>query len=142
MHEFAFDTLCFLCFEEIAIDEIFGIEFGDPTQTGFQRRGGVIDIMAIEAVPFLQTQAVTGTQTDRRQTEGFAYFEQRIPYLLALLCREIELETTGSGITCVRQDHTRYARETPLAESVIINGFQIRIGQQLQQLGGFRSLHG
>ena len=32
MNQFAFDAFCFLLFQEITVDEIFGIQFGDPSQ--------------------------------------------------------------------------------------------------------------
>ena len=97
--------------------------------------------MAVEAVPFLQTQAVACTQTDRCQTEVFAYLEECIPDLLAMLLREIQLKSARTGIARIAKDDALHACEGPLAERIIRNRTQIGVGQQLQELSSLRTLH-
>ena len=98
--------------------------------------------MSVQTVPFLQTEAVTGTQTDGGETKGLTYLKQRIPDLQTFVSREIKLEATGTGVACIREDHTRYTGKTPLTERIVIDGLEVRIGEELQQLRRLRSLYG
>ena len=141
MYQFALYAFGFLLLQELLVDEVLSIQFGDPSQAGFQRRGGVVDIMTVEAVPFLQTQTVACAESDRSQSERFTYFEERIPYLFALLGREVQLKAAGTRITRIAQYDALHTCEVPLTETIVRNRTQVSIGQQLQQFRSFRTLN-
>ena len=47
MNQFAFHAFGFLGFQEIAVDEILGIQFGNLSESGFQRRSRLVNIVTV-----------------------------------------------------------------------------------------------
>ena len=68
----AFDALFLLSFQHIAADKIAFTELDDPVEAGFERRRGLIDVVAVQAHAGLEAEGVAGAQTDRLNPLGLA----------------------------------------------------------------------
>ena len=64
-HELALESLEFLHPQGLVSDERCAlVELYHPAQACFERCGGVVDIIAVERVPHLETERVAGAEPD------------------------------------------------------------------------------
>src|SRR4051794_5162686 len=70
------------------------VELHDPAEARFQRRGGVVDFVSVQSVAHLQSERVTGAETDRLG----AGLEERGPDLHRVPLPAVQLEAVFSGV--------------------------------------------
>jgi len=88
--EFAFYALFLLLLQGGTVDEVLAVdELRDPAQAGFDGRGRLVDIVAVEAESHLQTERVACAEADRLDALGLASLEERLPDLESILGVEI-----------------------------------------------------
>ena len=139
--ELTSNALFFLALQLSSVGELLAIhEFRDPTQTSLDRRGRIVEVIAIEAEAHLQTQCVTCAQTNRLDTLRLTCLEDRIPDGHSIFQMEIELKTSCSRITCIRNDYLLATRKLTSREGVIGNRREIHRCQTLQYLQRLRTL--
>ena len=132
-YQTTFGTLCFLFGVVFTVDKIFAIDkFGDPTQPGFDRGGGVVDIVAVEAEAHLQTQCVARTQTDIFQSHVSTRFPESGPQLVGVFVGYIDLAATCTGITGCRNNGILNAGHFGLDKGVV--GEVLHIGFRAELL--------
>src|SRR5574343_1358928 len=123
-HEFSVHTGGFLHRQHIFRGKIFG-EFGDPSQAGFERTGGIINIISIETIAHFQAEGIAGTETDRLDAFACTSYENGVPNFIGVivLVFEIDLYSTCSGITGGTHQYILHTGEYAFGKSVI---FQIQ----------------
>ena len=140
--EFAFYALFLLLLQGGAVDEVLALdEFRDPAQAGFDGRGRLVDVVAVEAESHLQTQRVACAEADRLDALGLASLEERLPDLESILRVEIQLEAAGAGVARVGNDDVGAACELARLEAVVGDGVEVDFRQALQHLLRLRALH-
>ena len=86
-------------FHQRPVDEILSFgEFGNPAQAAFDGRCGVVDVVAVEAEAFFQTQRIAGPEADVLQPVLPAGLPERLPEFVAVLVGRIDLAAARSGI--------------------------------------------
>ena len=70
------------------------VQLHDPAQPGLERRGGVVDLVAVERVAHLQPQRVAGAQPDRLGAGP----DQRLPDLRRVPLPAVQLEAVLAGV--------------------------------------------
>ena len=141
-HQPAGHALGLLLLQQGAVDELLALgEFGDPAQSAFERRGGVVDVVAVEAEALLQTQRIARAQTDILESELFAGLPERFPEFVAVFVGRVNLAAARSGIARDRKDGVA-ACDLHLFEGVVLHLLDRLVAHLLHDLHGQRSLHG
>ncbi|MPN15193.1 hypothetical protein SDC9_162522 [bioreactor metagenome] len=85
--------------EHGTIDEVFTLyKLGNPTQSRFNRRSRIINVIAVQTEAHLQTKRIAGTQSHGLDSKLLPRFKNSIPYSICMLGIEIEFKTTGTRI--------------------------------------------
>src|SRR5207244_3648035 len=103
--ELAARALRFLALEDVASHEITLVKFHDPAKVGFERRGGVVDVISVERHLRFETQRVSGPQTAWRHTGLDDLFEQQRTFRR----RNVDFESIFARIAGARDDRRRSA---------------------------------
>ena len=141
--QLAGDSFGLLFFQGSPVGEVLPLhEFGNPSQSGLQRRSRIVDVVSIQAESHFQTEGITGTQTDRLDTEFRSGFENGVPYLQGILRIEIQFETTRTCIPCIRNDDLRNTGKFTYLESIIRYLGKVDRSQLLQGSQSLGSLNG
>lgn len=118
--ELALDALGLLLLEEgLAGEVLLRDELRDPAETSFEGRGGIADIVAVEAEAYFEAERVASAETDGADAFGLTCFEDSVPDLLTVLGVEVDLEATSTGVARVGEDDLRTASEGADFEGVV-----------------------
>ena len=134
-HQAAAEPLRFQFEQRIASNKIVFIQLGDPAQPRLQRRGTLIDIIAIETVFFLQAQGVACPQADRSDVKFLPGGKDLLPDRPGMLAVKVQFKSRFPGIAG-RGDNHLHPGEHAFAKPVKLNLREIHVGEFLE--GGFR----
>ena len=119
--QFAHDTLGFLLFQHSTVDELLALgKLRNPPQTGLDGRSRIVDVVAIKAESFLQTERIARTETDVLQSVLGTGFPKRHPKFLTVLVRCVNFATARTGIPRNRKNDAA-SGHSRLAECIILH---------------------
>ena len=124
--EFLLYSFLFLLFQQSSAGEIFaGQEFGNPAQTGFQRTGVIVNIVAVQTKTHFQPQGIAGSQSYGLNAVFSTGFENSLPELRTLFGLKIEFKTACARIACVGDQDIVYTGHFAVSEMIVRNGFEV-----------------
>ena len=142
-YQLAYRTLRFLFLQHRTISEILAFyKLGNPSQSGFDRRRGIVQIISIQAEAHFKTKRIAGTESDRLDTEFRACLEHGIPYLHRRFRIEVEFKTTCTGIAGIGNNDIRFACKLTVRKGIIREFGKVDGSQFLQCLDSLRTLYG
>ena len=100
-HKFAFHAFRFLLHEAVFGGEISGLaQFGDPAKTRFEGAGGVVDVVAVEAVAHFEAERVACAESGRLDAVLLPSLEHLVPDFGDILVFGVNLEAARAGVSC------------------------------------------
>ncbi|OAV70970.1 hypothetical protein Barb7_03224 [Bacteroidales bacterium Barb7] len=100
--EFAGDAFFLLAFDGSAIGKVLAFgEFGNPAKSGFDGRGGVVQIVAVETEAGFEAERVARTESDWFDAFATTCFKEGVPNSKGMSGRKVKLEASGTRIACV-----------------------------------------
>src|SRR5690606_855580 len=109
-NEFAFYSFFFLTFKSGSVDEVLS-KLRNPTESCFQWRGCVIDVVAVKAEAFFKPQRIACTKSNGFDSLVFSGLKHIVPYSFGVLAGHVEFEAASSRIPGVRDNHVVDIRE-------------------------------
>src|SRR6185312_2162284 len=108
-----------LFFEDVTRGKNFG-ELRDPAQTGFERSGRIVDVVAVQTVAHFQAKRIPGAETDGFQPLRAARFKKFVPDGLrgVALVFKIDLDPARSRIPCGADQDVIDPRELAPGKSI------------------------
>ena len=141
-YQLTYRTFRFLLLQHRTIDEVLTLyKFGNPPQSGFDRRGRIIQIISIQAESHFKTKRITSSQADRLDTKLSTCFKHSIPYLHGYFRIKIKFKTTRTGIAGIGNNDIRFSCKLTMRKSIVRKLGKIDRRQLLQRLNSFRPLH-
>src|SRR5690606_38706572 len=129
-----------LFFQSAGIDKIFR-KLGDPPQSCFQWRCGIVNIISIEAKPHFQSQGVAGSQTNGLNAIWRARLEDGIPDLFRVFVSHIHLKSPRPRIARGRYEYVVYPGKITFGKRIIAHGCQVHVGEAVQYIRRLRALY-
>src|SRR5690606_23250152 len=80
-------------------------KFCNPSQTGLQRRSGIVYIVSIKAETHFQSKCVAGCKTNWFNVKIFSSIKKLVPVLFHFVVFAIYLKSTAACITCRADDY-------------------------------------
>src|SRR5690242_12944251 len=113
--ELARDATLLLPHEGVAADEVALGELHEPGEVRLERRRCVVDVVAVERHPHLQTQRVARAETGRRHAPSA---DEYLPDRRSITVVEVKLEAVLAGVSGARDDRRR-PRDLALREVIV-----------------------
>ena len=136
-------SFCFC--ERLAPDEVALVELADPAEVGFEERVLFVDLVAVERHRGFEPQRVARGESAGQDAFGRAVAARRRACpptsCSALSAGGVDLEAVLARVAGARDDRG-HAVNRALAEVVILDLFERRLGQRLQDAQGFGALQG
>src|SRR5690554_698807 len=127
------NSLLLLQHEIIAVDKPAVVtEFDNPAKSGFNWRGGVINIVTIQAVSHFEPKGIACAQTNGFDTVLFPSFQNRIPQVHSIFIAAIQFETSRTGISGCRNDYVLNSGNHSCYKTIIFYLLQTNIRELLQ----------
>ena len=79
-------------------DEVAAVELHHPAEARLERRGLLVEVVAVERQPRLEAQRVARAQADRLAAGGAGRLEQRVPQRGGVLGVAEDLEAVLAGV--------------------------------------------
>src|SRR5690606_25447550 len=106
--EFFLNALFLLFLDKGLVGKLL-CELGDPAQSGFEWRCGVVNVVAIQAEAHLQAQCVTRTQPDGFDVKCLPGIYDGVPYFLSVFLMDIHFKATRAGVSGVGEYDVFYS---------------------------------
>ena len=129
-NEFVGHTRLFLLQKRFSINKIFG-KLRNPTQPSFERRGGVINVVSVEAVAHFEAERVACAEANRFDAVRRASFKNVVPNVFDQVVGNVQFKTTRAGVARSRHNHVGCARKMPFGKSIVLHFGQFEVGERL-----------
>ena len=142
-YQLTLHALFLLLFQCSTVDEVLTIhKLGNPAQPCLQRRGGITEVVSIQAESHLQAQGITRTKSDRTDTKLLPSLEDSLPNLVGIFRIEIEFKTSSTRIAGIGDNYIFTTSKRAMGEMVVRHSRKIDICQFLQGSQSLRALYG
>ena len=138
-HELLRDSGRLLCFECRLPDKVTLLHLHEPLEIGFQRRDGVVDVVAVEGHPHLEAERVAAAESGGGDV---AVLHEGVPDVGGVGDIEVELKAIFARVAGARDDHGALAGDHPLLEVVVLDGVEVDVGEFLENLLRLGALEG
>ena len=127
-----------LLHERVLSDEVTLGQLHQPREVRFERRHGVVDVVAVQGHAHLEPERVAGSEARWRD---LARRHQRLPDGHRGVVRDVQLEAILAGVARTRDDGF-LARDFALGKVVVLDGGQVGRGERLKDGRRLRTLDG
>ena len=104
------------------VDEIITRnKFGNPSQTGFNRRVVIINFMTVQTESGFQAQRIARPQSYRLYAKFFSCFKDSIPKFVRIFIIGVYFTSTGTSVARSRKNHFVYSGKRYLFKSIVLH---------------------